>query len=127
MDADEPETRYIGISQYLEEHPDRRDHLNQLAYRLTLETLLRDGRCEFCGEQPISWGHNYDHDVIQPRYNDLYWLTCAACESRYSDGEDAAVLARMSEIPSDADVALLATFRRADVTAYPIPQESSPR
>jgi hypothetical protein len=117
MAADPRQIRYIGVSRYLEEHPDQRGTLEEMRYRLGVEQKLRLGRCEFCDRQPIAWAHDHD-GIVAPRNHHIYWLMCDICQRLYTDGDDERLVERMTNIrpslnPKQAG-ARLATFRRAD-------------
>jgi hypothetical protein len=124
MTSESGEPRYIGLSDYLVLHPEKVDDVNSQVYRMTMDRLLCEGRCEFCNDQPAAWGHDFDDEIVAATHSPIYWLTCAACEQLLADGDDAGVVNRMlAAQPKPDEVAAqerLGAFRRADVGRYRI-------
>lgn len=116
--------RYMGISEFLERYLDRAHEVQQQRRRLTVESQLRDGACEFCDSKPIAWNHNYDRGVVVPRNSPIYWHTCEPCEQLYASGNDSAlqdrILIHRPDAKRSSDAERLVHFRRADDGREPV-------
>ena len=118
VSVDEPPVEYMGVNRYLELHPDQVERVNEMAYRASVEVLLRDGRCEFCDRRPIAWGQQFDDELIDPRHHDWRWLTCDTCHSLYATGDDTRSRGRVvissSQQTEAQAITRIETFRLAD-------------
>ena len=118
MSVDEPRVEYMGVDRYLHLHPDQVGRINEMAHRISVDRLLRDGRCEFCDGQPIAWGHEFDGELIAPRHDHVHWLMCDACQSLYAASDDRGLLTRIvsraAQTSEAQAIRRIETFRRAD-------------